>query len=69
MNHLAENVRRLRKIKEWSQARLIDESGVTSVKRIEVGQIQSPRYPTLDALAKALGVQVADLYSVSDDAA
>jgi transcriptional regulator with XRE-family HTH domain len=63
MSHLADNVRRFRKAKGLTQLELMDESGVTSVKRIEAGQILSPEYKNLESLAKALGVSVADLYA------
>lgn len=63
MNNLAENVSRLRKQKGLSQAVLMQRTGVTSVKQIETGTISSPRYETLEALAKELGVEVADLYA------
>lgn len=63
MSHLAANVRRLRKEKTWSQDELTRRSGVTSVKMIEVSKVACPRYPTLVALARALGVTVADLFA------
>jgi transcriptional regulator with XRE-family HTH domain len=63
MDHLGENVRRLRAKLNMSQSELMKRSGVTSVKQIETGTIQSPQFPHLASLASSLGVTVADLFA------
>jgi transcriptional regulator with XRE-family HTH domain len=63
MGNLADNVRRFRARLKLSQLALMDRSGVTSVKQIESGEILSPHYDNLERLARALGVDVSDLYA------
>jgi len=63
MTILSDNIRRLRADRGMSQAALSRDIGVTSLKMIETGRVSSPRYSTLQAIARALGVTVADLYA------
>jgi len=63
MNYLADNVRRFRKRKGWTQAQLMERSEVTSVKAIESRAIASPEFQNLEKLAKTLGVTVAALFA------
>jgi DNA-binding XRE family transcriptional regulator len=59
---LAANVRRLRKLKEWSQDRLASE---TSLEQNAISLIENrksnPTLIAIDALAKALGTTVSEL--------
>jgi transcriptional regulator with XRE-family HTH domain len=59
---LARNVRRLRQRKSWSQHDLANEAGVRQalVSSIESGQA-NPTLESLDKVASALDVAVADL--------
>jgi len=61
---LARNLKRLRQGRGWSQEELEKRAGVSrvTISRIETEEGQSSRVYTLDRLAKALGVQVADLF-------
>jgi transcriptional regulator with XRE-family HTH domain len=58
-----EELRRLRKEKGWSQTRLAQESGVdrATINQAEGGR-RSPTIATLEELATALGVEVADFF-------
>jgi transcriptional regulator with XRE-family HTH domain len=60
---LAANIRRLRLERGLTQDALTRSIGVTSLKMIETGRIATPRYSTLTAIAKALGVTVSDLFA------
>ena len=62
MNPLSANLRKLRRDRGLSQKQLIAQTGITSVKPIETGRIQSPSYDTLVKLAQALDCKVADFY-------
>ena len=53
----------MRKKLKWSQAKLIEESGTTSIKPIESGRLLSPRDGTIRAIASALKTTVSDLYA------
>ena len=57
-----QRIRRLRNAAGLSQAALAREAGIGRVTlvRLEKGE-QSPRYKTLDAIARALGVDVSEL--------
>ena len=59
---LGERLRRLRTARGRSQAELAKRAGIAriSVARIEAGH-QSPRYETLEKLAKGLGVPMESL--------
>ena len=60
--HLGERIRRFRRRAGWTQEELAKRAGMgrVTLSRLESGD-QSPRYRTLVALAKALGVSVSDL--------
>lgn len=60
---LAANIRRLRLERGLTQEELTNSIGVTSLKMIETGRIATPRYSTLQAIAKALDVTVSDLFA------
>ena len=57
---VAERLRKAREARGWSQARLVNESGVgvATVSRAENGRFE-PRQETARRLAEALGVRVA----------
>ena len=59
---LGQRIRRLRNAAGLSQDALAREAGIGQVKlvRLEKGE-QTPRYRTLDAIARALGADVSDL--------
>jgi transcriptional regulator with XRE-family HTH domain len=54
---------RLREAKEWSQAELARQSGLSqpSVHDLEKGNTTMPKYTTLKAVADALGVPVSEI--------
>ena len=58
-----EELKRLREEKGWSQARLAQESGLdrATINQVEGGR-RSPTISTLEALALALGAEVADFF-------
>jgi transcriptional regulator with XRE-family HTH domain len=59
---LGRNIQRLRDARGMTQMQLGIEAGTTSIGMIEAGAIASPRMPTLQAIARALGVTVAQLW-------
>ncbi len=61
---LAQNVKRLRAQRRWTQQELAKRSGVSriTISRIENEDEQSPRVETLEKLAEALGVSLAELF-------
>ncbi len=63
MGDVGQEVRRLREAKGWGQARLAVEAGVavSGVSQIENGH-RNPNSATLIKLARALDVDVADLF-------
>lgn len=63
---LAENVRRLRELRGWSQEDLAARAELSSVSMVESGDRPNARSSTVAALAKALGVPVASLYLEHD---
>ena len=60
MGSLADNIKKMRAAKGWSQATLAARCG-KSIKMIESGDRPWPRPETLDAIAEALGVSRDDL--------
>lgn len=67
MARVGEKIKRLREDREWTQPRLAVEAGVavSAVSQIENGR-RSPNVGTLDKLARALSVEVADLFKKVD---
>jgi transcriptional regulator with XRE-family HTH domain len=70
---LRENLREARRRAALTQGELADKAGVgiTTIVRIETGEITEPRVSTLRKLAEALGVEPRDLlqdWERSDDA-
>jgi transcriptional regulator with XRE-family HTH domain len=63
MVRVGEHIKRLREERDWSQPRLAVEAGVavSAVSQIENGK-RSPNVSTLDKLADAFGVEVADFF-------
>ncbi len=63
MARVGEKIKRLREDREWTQPRLAVEAGVavSAVSQIENGR-RSPNVGTLDKLAGALDVEMADLF-------
>jgi transcriptional regulator with XRE-family HTH domain len=61
-NAIGQRVRQLRKERHWSQSKLARESNVAQnvLSRVELG-IVVPSLPTLEKIAGAFGVGVADL--------
>lgn len=61
--HVGIRVQAARKLKGWSQQQLADSVGysLSTVKKIEQGRRPIDRYSTLNAFARALGVEVAQL--------
>ncbi|MFA6927089.1 MAG: helix-turn-helix transcriptional regulator [Bacteroidales bacterium] len=57
MTKTLKNLRYWRRKRAWTQSYLAAKSGVTisTISRIEKG-LQEPRPPTMEAIAKALGV-------------
>jgi transcriptional regulator with XRE-family HTH domain len=64
----AENLTRLRRQRNWTQAELADASGVgqSHISRLEKGTWE-PRLATIMSLAKALGVQPGELLPSLND--
>ena len=60
---LRENLREARRRAALTQGELADKAGVgiTTIVRIETGEITEPRVSTLRKLARALGVEPRDL--------
>ena len=58
-----ERVRALRKARHWSQEDLATHAGVSvkTVSRIETGQVEDPRGPTVSRIATALGIAEGDI--------
>ncbi len=63
MARVGEKIKRLRQDRRWTQPRLAVEAGVavSAVSQIETGR-RNPNVGTLDKLARALGVEVPDLF-------
>jgi len=64
---IGENIRRIRKAKKLSQKEVIVaiDMGAAQYSRIENGKTE-PSVSTLERIAKALGVKVADLFTEDD---
>jgi len=63
-NTVSENIRKLRQKKGISQDRLSKEADIAlnTVVKIETGESPNPTVETLEKIAKALGVSMADLF-------
>lgn len=63
-NSVSENIRKLRQKKGISQDRLSKEADIAlnTVVKIETGESPNPTVETLEKIAKALGVSMADLF-------
>ena len=63
-NTVSENIRKLRQKKGISQDRLSKDAdlALNTVVKIETGESPNPTVETLEKIAKALGVSVADLF-------
>jgi len=63
-NSVSENIRKLRQKKGISQDRLSKEADIAlnTVVKIETGENPNPTVETLEKIAKALGVSIADLF-------
>jgi len=63
-NSVSENIRKLRQKKGISQDRLSKEADITlnTVVKIETGESPNPTVETLEKIAKALGVSMAELF-------
>jgi transcriptional regulator with XRE-family HTH domain len=63
MSDVGQEIRRLREAKDWSQPKLAVEAGVavSGVSQIENGR-RNPNSSTLTKLARALDVDIADLF-------
>lgn len=67
---IADNVNRLRKIREWSQKQLAKEANITTatLSRLANGREHMPSSKVLLALSNALGVDIGRLFDdLSDD--
>jgi transcriptional regulator with XRE-family HTH domain len=63
-NKISDNIRKLRQKKGMSQDRLSKEAdlALNTIVKIETGENPNPTVETLEKIAKALGVSVADLF-------
>jgi len=63
-NKVSDNIRKLRQKKGKSQDRLSKEAdlALNTIVKIETGENPNPTVETLEKIAKALGVTVADLF-------
>jgi transcriptional regulator with XRE-family HTH domain len=63
-NKVSDNIRKLRQKKSMSQDRLSKEAdlALNTIVKIETGENPNPTVETLEKIAKALGVSVADLF-------
>lgn len=63
-SNIAKNIRKLRQAKGISQDRLskLADLSLNSVVNIEAGNNPNPTIETLEKIAKALGVEVSDLF-------
>lgn len=62
MNCVGANIARLRQAKGLTQHELGEAAGTTAIAMIECGLRKSPRLGTLQKIAGALGVPVAELF-------
>lgn len=65
---LGENIRKIRKLKGFSQQNLADEIKVDqkTISRIEKGDL-SPKFETLVAISKALSINLSQLLSFNEN--
>ena len=63
-NKVSNNIRKIRQKKGISQDRLSKEANLAlnTIVKIETGESPNPTVETLEKIAKALGVSVADLF-------
>jgi transcriptional regulator with XRE-family HTH domain len=63
-NKVSDNIRKLRQKKGMSQDRLSKKAdlALNTIVKIETGENPNPTVETLEKIAKALGVSVADLF-------
>lgn len=65
---LAKNIKRYRKEKNWTQAKLAEEANISlmSVRRYEtVGDgNREPKFETIQKIAKALDISTSELYGI-----
>ncbi len=63
-NKIGDNIRRIRQKKGISQDRLSKEAdlALNTIVKIETDESSNPTVETLEKIAKALGVSVADLF-------
>ncbi|MDO4225553.1 MAG: helix-turn-helix transcriptional regulator [Bergeyella zoohelcum] len=63
MNHLGDNIKRIRKTSGVSQQELADMSGVSKaqISRLENGEQNNPQINTIVAIASNLGVSVEEI--------
>lgn len=63
-NKVSDNIRKLRQKKGISQDRLSKEAdlALNTIVKIETGENPNPTVETLEKIAKALGVTIADLF-------
>ncbi len=64
MSIVSNNVRKIRKKKGMSQDRLSKEANLAlnTIVKIETGESPNPTVETLEKIAKALNIQVGDLF-------
>jgi len=65
-NKVSDNIRKLRQKKGISRDRLSKDAdlALNTVVKMETGENPNPTVETLEKIAKALGVSVADLFKV-----
>ena len=65
-NTVSENIRKLRIKKGISQDRLSKDAdlALNTVVKLETGESPNPTVDTLEKIAKALGIQVAELFKL-----
>ena len=65
---VGKNIKRIRKLKKWTQAELAEKIGIepVSVARIETG-LNFPKEENLTAIARNLNVEVSDLFVDRDN--
>ncbi|HQK28324.1 MAG TPA: helix-turn-helix transcriptional regulator [Smithellaceae bacterium] len=63
-NKVSDNIRKIRQKKGISQDRLSKEAdlALNTIVKIETGESPNPTVETLEKIAKALGVSVAELF-------
>ena len=63
MNHIGDNIRRMREAAKLSQQELADKSGVSKaqISRLESGSQKNPQIQTVIAIATELGTTIEEL--------